>query len=620
LNGTSDAFVTKLNPSVSGTSALIYSTYLGGDGDDVANAVAVDATGRVYLAGSTRSSGSTFPLSTAILPRQSSLSGSEDAFVTKLDPTAVPASALLYSTYLGGTGDDRAHALAVDAAGLIYVTGNTFSPNDFPIPVPASAFDTTLNGTDDAFLAKINPTISGAGSLVYATYLGGDGSDIGRGITVNTLAQVFITGETSSTTAFPLSTGVTPFQSTLRGSRDAVLIKLDSTAAPSAALLYSTYLGGDDVDVGNAIAIDASGIAYLTGSTGSTNIIPASPPLTPLQSSQPGGGDAFVAKLNPTVSGASGLLYITYVGGTGPDVGNGIAVNSSGHVFIVGSTSSATFPNPPFASSLSPFQSTNAGGPDDAFIAKINPATAGSGGLLAWSFLGGSGIDHGKAIAIDSSNNAYVAGDTASPTGSFPTSASPDPVAFDTSLNGPSDAFIAKVVETSSSGGGGGSGISPGSGGGGGCFIATAAFGSPLAKEVQTLRAFRDRYLLTSGVGRLFVRAYYRISPSVAAAIAPHAAARALVRFSLLPVIWYAQILTRGTTGDVSTGSDASALPTGNGPAPHNTVEAHAQILTRGTTGDVPTGSDASALPTGNGPAPHNTVESNHPPQIVSKR
>jgi hypothetical protein len=534
LSAFSDAFITKLNPNAAtAATALLYSTYLGGDGNDSANAVAIDSTGNVYVAGSTTSSN--FPTSTSPLAFQATPSGLGEAFITKLNPSAAPATALLYSTYLGGNGLDTANGLAVDSSGNVYVTGSTESSN-FPTSTSPLAFDTALDAFSDAFLTKLNPTAAPASALLYSTYLGGDGIDVGRAITINTLGHAFITGRTESTD-FTLTTIPAAFQTTLSGPADAFVTKLDPAAAPASAVMYSTYLGGDGADEGKAIAVDTSGNAFITGNTASTNFPTSTSPLA-FQTSLVGPGDVFVTKLNPTVGPATAILYSTYLGGDGGESGNGIVVNTSGHVFIAGNTNSNNFPLP---TSPAAFQATLAG-PGDAFVTKLNPTASPSAALLYSSYLGGDGVDVANAIRLDTGGNALVTGNTASSTFPVTTATSTTTVAFQSTFGGgaePGDAFISRVIESSGSSGGEGFNVG---GDDGGCFIATAAFGSPLAKEVRTLRAFRDRYLLTSGIGRLLVKAYYQISPSVAVTIAPHETARALVRLSLLPAIWYAQL------------------------------------------------------------------------------
>ncbi len=361
---------------------LSYSTYLGGSAADVGNAIAVDASGNAYVTGFTGSTN--FPTKS---PFQAAL-GSADAFVAKLDPTG---STLVYSTYLGGSAADFGNAIAVDATGNAYVTGNTASTN-FPTKNPLQA---ASGGGTDAFVAKLDPTGS---ALVYATLLGGVAEDTGNAIAVDASGNAYVTGFTNSAN-FPTKN---PFQAALGGARDAFVAKLN---AAGSALVYSTYVGGSGEDFGNGIAVDSSGNAYATGNTASTNF----PTKNPLQAASGGGTDAFVAKLDPT---GSALVYSTFLGGSGSDSGNGIGVDSAGNAYVTGSTTSPNFPT------ANPFQATCGsctGGQGNAFVAKLNAA----GSALVYStYLGGSGNgtdgDFGNGIAVDPSNNAYVTGFTSS--------------------------------------------------------------------------------------------------------------------------------------------------------------------------------------------------------------
>jgi len=239
-----EAFVTKLNATGSG---LVYSTFVGGDGDDLGYGIALDSSGAAYLAGDTTSTN--FP---AISAMQGTFAGCRDGFLAKLNPSG---SAFVFSTYLGGSGCDSAYAVAVDSAGESFLTGITGSTN-FPTLTP---FQSTLGSLSDAFATKFNSN----GTLAYSTYLGGSGDDVGHGIAVDTSGSAYITGETTSAN-FPTAHAI---QSSKGGfSSDAFVTKLNSLGS---GLVYSTYLGGDDVDVGRSIAVDSSGNAYVTGTTGS---------------------------------------------------------------------------------------------------------------------------------------------------------------------------------------------------------------------------------------------------------------------------------------------------------------------------------------------------------------
>jgi hypothetical protein len=394
---------------------LFYSTYLGGSGDDFGYGIAVDAVGNAYVTGTTTSTN--FPTTAGAF--QTASGGRADAFVTKLNPTG--SAPLVYSTYLGGSGDDGGRGgIAVDALGNAYVTGFTNSTN---FPTTVGAFQTTYGGGfGDAFVTKLNPT---GAALVYSTYLGGSDDDEGLGIAVDALGNAYVTGVTFSTN-FPTTAGA--FQTASGGSVDAFVTKLNPTG--SAPLVYSTYLGGSGLDEGLGIAVDALGNAYVTGDTTSTNF----PTTVGAFQTTYGGGfrDAFVTKLNPT--GSAPLVYSTYLGGSGGDIGWGVAVDAAGNAYVTGNTTSTNFPTTAGA-----FQ-TASGGSVDAFVTKLNPT--GSAPLVYSTYLGGSGDDGGRRIAVDALGNAYVTGFTTST--NFPTTVG----AFQTTYGGGiRDAFVAKIAD-----------------------------------------------------------------------------------------------------------------------------------------------------------------------------
>jgi hypothetical protein len=382
--------------------ALVYSTYLGGTGDDQGNVIAVDPSGNVYVVGNTASTN--FPTTT---PYQgSNAGGTTDVFVAKLNATG---SAIIYSTYLGGSALDAATGLAIDSSGNVYIGGSTASTN-FPM---ASAIDSSESGTSDAFITKLNAAGS---ALVYSTYLGGTVGETIRALTIDTSNNVYVAGFTSSSD-FPT---VAPFQAASGGVNDVFVAKLNSTGT---TYLFSTYLGGSSTDEPFGIAIDSSSNIYIAGRTSSTNF----PTSSPFQASNAGGAfDAFVTKMNPA---GSALTYSTYLGGTLQDYARGLAVDTAGSAYLVGFTSSTNFPT------SSPFQASNGGG-QDAFISKFNPA----GSALTYStYLGGTGSEDINNAAVDSSGNLYISGNTSS--SNFPT-VSP----FQSTFNGgTNDATVAKI-------------------------------------------------------------------------------------------------------------------------------------------------------------------------------
>src|ERR1022692_4291600 len=389
---------------------LVYSTYLGGSGDDIGQGIALDSSGNAYVTGYTSSTD--FPTTSGAFQTSCGRgcgSAHPDAFVTMLNPSG---SALVYSTYLGGSSSDYGNGIALDSSGNAYVTGQTGSAN---FPTTPGAFQTSCGGgcgSPDAFVTMLNPSGS---ALVYSTYLGGSSSDYGNGIAVDSSGNAYVTGVTNSTD-FPT---MNPLQPTYGGGGDAFVAQLNPTGS---ALVYSTYLGGSGDDFAYDTAVDSSGNAFVTGITFSTNF----PTMNPLQPTYGGNGDAFVTKFNPT---GSGLIYSTYLGGSGEDSSNGIAVDSSGNAYVTGGTSSPNFPT------MNPLQPTFAG-VQDAFVAQLNP----TGSALVYStYLGGSGDDTGQGIAADSSGNAYVTGQTGS--ANFPTMNPLQP----TYGGGGYDAFVTKM-------------------------------------------------------------------------------------------------------------------------------------------------------------------------------
>jgi hypothetical protein len=465
-NANGVAFVTELNPS--GT-ALLYSTYLGGTGGDTGHGIALDTSGNIYVAGGTFSTD--FPTNSTITPLKPTSAGaaSGTSFISKINPAVSGIASLVYSSYLGGTNGtsgtpDFANAVAADANGNAYVTGYTASSPgsgaaNFPITA-ANAFQTTLGSTaGNAFLTKIDTTKNGALSLIYSTYLGGNGAnattstlgfgDLGQGVALDASKNAYITGTTTSTnfptTATALQPNTAPPAAVAMGT--AFLTRIDTTQP--GVLVYSTYLGGDVSDFGLGIAVKPnSTIAYVTGTSGSP-AFPTFPANTYQRATATTLPAAFISLIDTALPKSTALNYSTFLGGSGT-TGFGIAVDAAGNAYAVGLTNYSSFPVTPGA-----FQPTFAtGAHGEGFISKINPGGNGTADLVYSSFFGGSGTattpDAVNGIAVDNLNHAYITGVTFSSSATFPVfpPATATTPAFQTSLpsGATSAAFVAKLT------------------------------------------------------------------------------------------------------------------------------------------------------------------------------
>jgi Bacterial Ig-like domain (group 1)/Beta-propeller repeat len=412
---------------------------------------------------------------------------------------------LVYSTYLGGSGDDNGFGIALDATGNAYVTGFTASSN---FPTTLGAYKTSYSGgASDVFVTKLNAAGSG---LVYSTFLGGSSGEQGLGIAVDASGNAYVTGFTGSTN-FPVKADTSQippgsfiYRGTYQGgSTDAFVTKLNPTGT---GLVFSTFAGGSGADEGWGIAVHSSGDVYVTGDTSSTNWATTT---NALQHSNAGGTDAFFLRLDRFAAAAG---YMTYIGGSGTDSARAIAIDASRNVYLTGGTTSSNFPTTTgafdtsanggedsFATKLTyggstmttgdtyvrgyssylggsgtdrglgiaidgagdayltgitssstnfpvtagAFSMSYGGGAFDAFVTKFNPT--GGAPLVYSTYLGGSGDDRGQGIALDSANDAHVVGRTSS--SNFPTT----PGAYDTSYNGGDDAFVTKLNPAGSS-------------------------------------------------------------------------------------------------------------------------------------------------------------------------
>jgi photosystem II stability/assembly factor-like uncharacterized protein len=371
---------------------LAFSTYFGRGLIPFLNGIAVDSSGNTYVAGST--SLTDFPTTPGAF--QTSYAGKDagngaDVFVTKFGPDG----SLIYSTYLGGSEHEQALGIAVDSSGNAYITGLTYG-KDFP--TTPGAFRTNFVNFAAVFLTKLNAAGTG---LVYSTFLeSGDGFGPGlpAGIAVDSSGNTYLTGYSSGSTYATGSQQIGPGG----GDNDVFVTKVNSTGT---AIVYNTHVGGNGKDEGNSVAVDASGNAYVTGWTISTDF-PTTPNAFKARHREPLIAEPFVAKVN---SSGTALIYSTLLGGSGGE-GSGIAVDSSGQAYVAGTTSSTDFPTTPGA-----FQRIYGGGQTDAFITKLN----GDGSSLVYStYIGGGAQDDCAGISIDGSGNAYIVGSTTS--NSFP--------------------------------------------------------------------------------------------------------------------------------------------------------------------------------------------------------
>ncbi|MGH2360435.1 MAG: SBBP repeat-containing protein [bacterium] len=695
FGGARDAFVVKLNAT---GSAFVYSTYLGGSATDEGHDIAVDASGNVYVTGSTQSSN--FPTASAL---QFSFAGFFDAFVTKLNTTG---SSLVYSTYLGGGGDDRGQGITVDTAENVYVTGFTGSDN-FPTANPFQA--THGLGGPDAFLAKLNAAGS---ALVYSTYLGGNGNDEGRGITVDGAGNVYVTGKTGSAD-FP-TTG--PLQAVKDSGTDAFVAKVIDAAATLADLSIMKADSPDPVSAGSNLTYtitvtnngpnDAIGVivtdtlpgrvtlasssasqglcsgtstvtcdlgtintgasatvtivtmARAAGTVSNTTSVTSSVPDPDVTNNRVTTGTtvnpapALAADLALTktdapdpVTAGNSVTYTLTATNNGPDSATAVVVTDTlpGGVSFVSSspsqgtcsgtspvtcnlgtinsganatitivitpsavgtfsntasvTSSVSDPNannnsvaestlvnaPPFAGPQADLSVAVTDSPDPVTensnltytvtVTNNGPNTA-TDVILSDEMLNWPSVTLGRFISASSSQGfcftllnqcggfgcIFALGEplrvtcelgtispgasaTASVVVRLPAGTQTNLARVTSSLNDPNSANNSASEQTTvnpftpAAGGG------DGGGGGGGCFIATAAYGSPLAPQVQLLRQFRDQYLLSHAPGRAFVRFYYATSPPLAEVIAHSEVLRAIVRVALIPIIGWAALL-----------------------------------------------------------------------------
>ena len=450
---------------------LSYSTYLGGTGTESFVNVAIDSVGLIYVAGSTTSAN--FPVAPppAVAPIQANLAGTQNIFIAKINPSALPAQQLVYTTYLGGSGSEFAAGVAVSTdvdqftTGVDIVVAGSTTSNDFPTAGALAPFQSTPieSGTHlHGFVSRIN--LGTTSSLRYSTYLSGfntagDAIDSVTGLAIDGQSDAFVTGTTTSidNQSFGFPANPDALQLVSNATSQFFASKINTKGSGPQSMLYSTYFGGGNPQggqtQGGGIAVDGAGNIYITGGTNFLPTMGPNPgepafPLTLAYQScldeagktvctlpNPTALDAFIAKIN-TAPGQTAPVYCTYLGGSGDDIGFGIAVDSTNNAYITGSTTSSDWAVPTTA-----FQSASGGGVD-AFIAKLGPLAGSAYPLNYFTYLGGSGSDKGTAIQVDSLLAAHVVGSTSSV--NFPTTN----FTYQTTNGGGLDAFVASIGTT----------------------------------------------------------------------------------------------------------------------------------------------------------------------------
>jgi hypothetical protein len=390
---------------------LVFATYLGGSGVEEGMGVATDSEGNAYIVGTTNSLN--FPTTPGTF--QAAKNTGKDVFVTKVNPGG---SSIVYSTYIGGALDDSGYGIAIDSEGNAYITGTTASAN---FPTTTGVVQASNGGNTDAFVTKLNKTGS---SLVYSSYLGGSDNEEGFGIALDFSGNASVTGVTASNNFTVTSSAM---QSSLAGPTDAFITRLNANGN---GRLFSTYVGGSGADIGFGIAVDLSNDSVIaTGTTESMDFPTTSGAFRTVSA---GSTDAFVVKLDK----AGSVNYATLLGGSGIDVGLGVAVDHNGNAYVNGLTDSSNFPT-----TAGSMQQVNGGGESDAFVTKLGP----TGAVPVYStYLGGSGTDTAAGIALGFGGKAILSGTTTS--NNFPLTGD----ANQSILNGGKDAFLSRLRQDGS--------------------------------------------------------------------------------------------------------------------------------------------------------------------------
>lgn len=393
---------------------MSFARFFGGSGEDEIK-LTTDRHGNIFITGS--SSTPDLPVSENSLDYPESMfevEGNRLAFVGKFDPTG---SQLIFLTYLGGSKISTAHGIHVDSEGNVYLAGRT-EADDFPV---RNALQTHFaGGTDDIFLSKLNPDGT---SLIFSTYIGGSGYEFARAMALDSSGSIYLSGEVTSRD-FPV---MNPIISQFSSENDEQDIFVTKVSPDGARIVYSTYLGGSKNDLGHDLKVDAEGNAYVTGLSNSSDF-PTNPGAFQPAFRGGEGDDAIVVKINLA---GTGFVYSTFIGGTGDDESRGIVIDNSGNAIITGYTRSRDYPT------MNAMQSGFAGGTHDIIVTSLN---AQGSGLRYSTYLGGSGNDFGRGIALDQAGNVYLTGFTTS-TQDFPLQ---QPLQ-ERYAGGDADAFIMKL-------------------------------------------------------------------------------------------------------------------------------------------------------------------------------
>jgi hypothetical protein len=386
--GLVDIFLSVIDTTGGGYN-LVYSTYLGGTANDIPQAIDVDPKGVAYLTGYTTSVDFPSVGATQTSPSASFLNG----FVAKLDPSQYGGDGLIFSSYLNGTdGDTVVNGIAAGKDGRIYLIGTT-KASDFP--VTANGYQAVRWGSQDAFVAKMDP---GTGGIDYATYLGGEDLDDGRNILVDNNGLTYFAVSTLST-QFPMA-GFS-INGNASGGADVVVGVMDLNKQGNDSLKYATYFGGSGNEEVRSMSFDGKGGVFITGYTLSDDF-----PLTPdaIQRVNYGGGDVFVAEIDPSQSFQRGLLYSTYLGGKAGDVAYGVTTDAAGAIYVTGYTLSPDFPT------AGTVPRANWGGGTDIFVTKFKTGVPGKAAIQFSTYVGDTNIYVPSAVVVGADGRVYVTG------------------------------------------------------------------------------------------------------------------------------------------------------------------------------------------------------------------